>query len=119
MDMYVKAFVFGGMICVIGQILIDRTKLTPARILTSFVILGVVLGNLGVYEPLTKIFGCGATIPICGFGNTLAKGVEKAVSEKGLLGIFTGPLTASAAGIGAAIIFGWLAAVVFKPKPKD
>lgn len=119
MDMYVKAFVFGGAICVIGQLLIDLTGLTPARILTSFVVIGVILGNLGLYEPLVEIFGCGATIPICGFGNTLAKGVEKAVSEKGFLGIFTGPLTSAAAGIGAAVIFGWIAAVIFKPKPKD
>ena len=119
MDMYIKAFIFGGTVCVIGQLLIDLTKLTPARILTSFVVTGVILGNLGLYEPLVKIFGSGATVPICGFGNVLAKGVEKAVSEKGFLGIFTGPLTASAAGIGAAIIFGWLAAVIFKPKPKN
>ena len=114
-----RAFIFGGAICVIGQLLIDLTKLTPAKILTSFVVTGVVLGNLGLYEPLVKIFGCGATIPICGFGNTLAKGVEKAVAEKGFLGIFSGPLTASAAGIGAAVIFGWIAAVIFKPKAKD
>ena len=119
MDMYIKAFVFGGAICVVGQLLIDLTKLTPARILTSFVVIGVILGNLGLYEPLVKIFGCGASIPICGFGNTLAKGVAREVASKGLLGAFTGPLTASAAGIGAAVIFGWLAAVIFKPKPKN
>ncbi len=119
MDMYVKAFIFGGALCVIGQLLIDLTKLTPARILTSFVIAGVILGNLGWYEPLVKTFGCGAATPISGFGNTLAKGVAKAIGEKGFLGVFTGPLTAAAAGIGAAIIFGFIAAVVFKPKAKD
>ena len=117
--MYIKAFLFGGLICVIGQLFIDYTKLTPARILTSFVVAGVVLGFLGWYEPLIKTFGCGASIPISGFGNTLAKGVVKAIETKGFLGVFTGPLTSSAAGIEAAIIFGWIVAVIFKPKAKN
>lgn len=116
--MYLKAFFFGGIICIIGQLLIDFTKLTPARILTSFVVVGVILGNLGLYEPFAKFAGCGATIPISGFGNTLSKGVAKAISEKGALGIMTGPLTAAAAGIGAAIIFGFLVSIIFKPKAK-
>lgn len=117
--MYLKAFIFGGLICVLGQLLIDCTKLTPARILTSFVVAGVILGNLGLYEPFAKFAGCGATIPISGFGNTLSKGVAKAISEKGALGILTGPMTAAAGGIGAAVIFGWLASVIFKPKAKS
>lgn len=116
--MYLKAFIFGGLICVLGQLLIDCTKLTPARILTSFVVAGVILGNLGIYEPFAKFAGCGATIPISGFGNALSKGVTKAISEKGALGIVTGPLTAAAGGIGAAIIFGWIVSVIFKPKAK-
>lgn len=117
--MYLKVFIFGGLICVIGQLLIDYTKLTPARILTLFVISGVILGGLGLYDPLIKAFGCGASVPICGFGNVLAKGVTKAVENDGFLGVFKGPLTASSAGIGAAIVFGWLAAVIFKPKAKN
>lgn len=116
---YIKAFVFGGLICTIGQLLIDYTKLTPARILTFFVVIGVILGNFGLYEPFAKFAGCGATIPICGFGNTLSKGVSKAIAEKGALGIITGPLTAASGGIGAAIIFGWIASVIFKPKAKS
>ena len=102
----------------VGQLLIDYTKLTPARVLTTFVVAGVILTNLGWYEPLVQLFGCGATIPISGFGYSLSNGVTKAISEQGFLGIFTGPLTATSAGIGAAIIFGWLVAVIFKPKAK-
>lgn len=115
---YAKAFIFGGIICIIGQLLIDCTKLTPARILTSFVVAGVILGNLGLYEPFAKFAGCGASIPICGFGNLLSKGTAKAIAENGALGIFTGPLTAAAGGIGAAVIFGWIVSVIFKPKAK-
>lgn len=116
---YLKAFVVGGLICVVGQILIDKTKLTPARILVSFVCLGVVLQLFGIYEPLVEFAGAGATVPLTGFGYTLCKGVEKAVSENGFLGIFTGGLTAGAAGICAACVFGILAALIFKPKPKS
>ncbi len=115
---YLKAFLVGGFICVIGQLLIDFTKLTPARILTGFVVSGVVLTMVGLYEPLVQFAGAGATVPISGFGYTLAKGTAKAVSETGLLGVFSGGLTATAGGIAAAIIFGWLVAVLFKPKPK-
>lgn len=115
---YLKAFLVGGALCVLGQVLIDRTKLTPARILTCYVVLGVVLHAVGVYAPLIEWAGAGASVPLTGFGSTLAKGVEKAVAEKGFLGAFTGGLTASAGGIAAAIFFGYLAAVLFKPKEK-
>ena len=102
---YLKAFAVGGMLCVIGQLLIDFTKLSPARILTSFVVAGVVLGALGVYQPLVDFAGAGASVPLTSFGNVLARGVRKAVTEKGLLGIFTGGLTAASAGICAAVFF--------------
>jgi len=115
---YIKAFAVGGAFCVIAQILIDRTRLTPARILTIYVVAGVILGAIGVYEPLAKWAGAGATIPLTGFGNTLAKGVRKAVGEDGLIGIFTGGLTASAAGICAALLFGFIVALLFKSKEK-
>ena len=115
---YLKAFLIGGLFCVIGQILIDKTKLTPARILVSYVIIGVLLGAVGVYQKLVDFAGAGATVPLTGFGNLLAKGVKEGVQEKGFLGIFTGGLTATAGGIGAAIIFGWLAGLIFKPKDK-
>lgn len=115
---YLKAFLVGGTLCALGQVLIDRTKLTPARILTCYVVLGVVLHAIGVYVPLIEWAGAGASVPLTGFGSTLAKGVEKAVAEKGFLGAFTGGLTASAGGIAAAIFFGYLAAVIFKPKEK-
>lgn len=115
---YLKAFVVGGLICVVGQLLIDFTKLTPARILSGFVVAGVVLTMLGLYEPLVQFAGAGATVPISGFGYTLAKGTVKTIGEKGLIGVFSGGLTATAGGIAAAIIFGWLVAVLFKPKPK-
>ena len=114
-----KAFAVGGLFCVIGQILIDRTKLTPARILTSFVVAGVVLGALGLYQPLADWAGAGATVPLTGFGNLLAKGVRRAVEEKGLLGAFTGGVTAAAGGICAAMFFGLLAALLFKPGDKN
>ena len=113
-----KAFVTGGVLCAIGQALIDRTALTPARILTSYVVAGVILGAVGLYEPLVEWAGAGASVPLTGFGNTLAKGVREAVAEQGVLGAFTGGLTAAAGGIAAAICFGFLAAAVFNPKEK-
>ena len=116
---YLKAFLLGGFLCAIGQILIDKTKLTPARILVSYVVAGVFLGALGLYEPLVNWGGAGATIPLTGFGNTLAKGVKEAVQKDGLLGALTGGLKASAGGITAAILFGLLAALIFKPKDKS
>ena len=115
---YLKTFLTGGAICAVGQILIDRTKLTPARILTFYVVAGVVLGAVGVYGPFAKWAGAGATIPLTGFGNTLAKGVREAVAEKGVLGAFTGGFAASSAGICAAVFFGYLVALIFKPKDK-
>ena len=116
--MYVKVFAVGGFFCVFGQVLIDQTKLTPARILSAFVVLGVVLGALDLYRPLVEWAGAGATVPRTGFGNTLAKGVRKAVSEKGLLGVFTGGFTAASGGICAAVFFALLAALLGKPKDK-
>ena len=113
-----NAFWIGGLICVIGQILIDKTKLTPARILVSYVVSGVVLTAVGLYEPLVKFAGAGASVPLTGFGYTLAKGVEKAVEEYGLLGALTGGLTATASGITAAVLFGLIASLVSKPKIK-
>lgn len=117
--MYLKVFVVGGVLCAIGQVLIDKTNLTPARILSLYVVAGVVLGAIGLYEPLLKWAEEGAAVPLTGFGNALAKGVRKAVDEKGLLGAFTGGFTASAAGIGAAVFFGLLVAIVFKSKDKS
>ena len=116
---YVKAFAVGGALCVFGQLLIDYTKLTPARILTLYVVLGVVLGAVGVYQPLPDWAGAGATVPLTGFGNLLAKGVKKAVAESGLLGAFTGGFTAAAGGICAAVFFGLLVALLFKPGDKN
>ena len=115
---YLKAFLVGGILCVIGQILIDKTKLTPARILTTYVVTGVVLGGIGIYQSLVDWAGSGATVPLTGFGYTLAKGVKEAVAEKGLLGALTGGMTSTAAGITAAIVFGYLAAVIFRPGVK-
>ena len=115
---YLKAFLVGGVLCLIGQLLIDKTRLTPARILVSYVVSGVLLGALGLYDKLVDFAGAGATVPLTGFGNTLAKGVREAVDEKGALGIFTGGLTATAGGIAAAVVFGWLAGLIFKPKDK-
>ena len=115
---YLKAFLVGGILCVIGQILIDKTKLTPARILTTYVVAGVILGGIGIYQPLVDWAGSGATVPLTGFGCTLAKGVKEAVAEKGLLGALTGGMTSTAAGITAAIFFGVLVASIFKSKPK-
>ena len=116
---YLKAFVLGGTLCAIGQILIDKTKLTPARILVAYVVIGVVLGAMGLYEPLVDFAGAGAGVPLTGFGNTLVKGVEKAINEQGFIGIFTGGLTASSGGITAAIIGGLVAAFFFRPKDKS
>lgn len=116
---YIKAFLLGGVLCAVGQILIDKTKLTPARILVLYVVAGVILGGVGLYQPLADWGGAGATVPLTGFGNTLAKGVREAVGEDGLLGALTGGLKAAAGGITAAVFFGFLAALVFKPKDKS
>lgn len=116
---YFKAFLCGGILCVIGQILIDRTKLTPARILVYYVTAGVILSGLGLYQPLADWAGAGATVPLTGFGHLLAKGVKKAVAEQGLLGAFTGGATSAAGGISAAIFFGFIVALVAKSRPKS
>ncbi len=116
---YGKAFAVGGLLCALGQLLIDYTKLTPARILTAFVVVGVLLGALGVYQPLADWAGAGATVPLTGFGNALAGGVRRAVEEKGLLGAFTGGFTAAAGGICAAMFFGFLVALLARPKDKN
>ena len=116
---YVKAFLCGGAFCVIGQILIDKTKLTPARILVSYVVIGVILGAIGVYQPFVEFAGAGASVPLTGFGNILAKGVKEAIQEEGFLGIFTGGLKAAAGGITAAIFAGLLASLIFKAKDKS
>ena len=116
---YIKAFAVGGALCVFGQLLIDYTRLTPARILTLYVVLGVILGAVGVYQPLADWAGAGATVPLTGFGNLLAKGVKKAVEESGLLGAFTGGFTAAAGGICAAVFFGLIVALLFKPGDKN
>ena len=115
---YIKAFAVGGLFCVIGQVLIDRTKLTPARILTCYVVAGVILGALGLYQPLADWAGAGATVPLLGFGNSLAQGALRAVRSRGILGAFTGGVEATAAGITAAIVFGYIMAILFKPKMK-
>ncbi len=115
---FLKAFVVGGLICAIGQLLIDCTKLTPARILVLFVTVGVLLGAVGVYEPLVEWAGMGASVPLTGFGYLLAKGTKEAVSSQGLLGVLTGPLTAGAAGITAAMVSGLLVSLLAKPKDK-
>ena len=116
---YVKAFLVGGLLCLAGQVLIDKTKLTPARILVGYVVIGVVLGGLGVYEKLAEFAGAGATVPLTGFGNTLAKGVREAVDEKGFLGIFTGGLKSTSGGITAAILSGLVMSFLFKAKDKS
>ena len=113
------AFLFGGLLCVIGQILIDKTKLTPGRILTSFVVAGVILSAVGLYEPFAELAGAGASVPLTGFGHTLAKGVREAVQEDGLLGVLLGGLKSTAGGITAAIVFGLLMSLIFKPKDKN
>ena len=116
---YAKAFLVGGLFCLVGQILVDKTKLTPARILVGYVVAGVLLGALGMYQPIVDFAGAGATVPLTGFGNTLAKGVKEAVQEDGFLGIFTGGLKACAGGIAAAIFAGLLASLIFKAKDKS
>lgn len=115
----IKAFIVGGLLCVAGQILIDKTRLTPARILTTYVVAGLILGAVGIYQPLIDFAGAGASVPLTGFGSTLAKGVRKAVEEQGLLGIFTGGFTASAGGICAAVFFALSIALLFKPRDKN
>ena len=115
---YLNAFLCGGILCAIGQILIDKTKLTPARILTGYVVVGVLLSALGLYQPIADWGGAGATVPLTGFGYALAKGVQKAVAEQGWLGVLTGGLTATAGGIAAAVVFGVLMALIFKPGEK-
>ncbi len=115
----IKAFTIGGILCVIGQILIDKTKLTPARILVSYVVCGVILGGIGVYKPFLEFAGAGASVPLTGFGSILAKGVTEAVDKKGFLGIFTGGLEAAAGGIAAAIAAGLLVGLIFKAKDKS
>ena len=116
---YLKAFLVGGALCLFGQILIDRTKLTPARILVSYVVVGVLLGAVGVYKPLAEFSGAGASVPLTGFGYTLASGVRKAVSEDGFLGIFTGGMKATAGGITTAIFYGLIVSLIFKAKDKS
>ncbi len=116
---YINAFWVGGAICALAQILIDKTKLTPGRILVLFVVIGTILGGLGLYDPLVKFAGAGATVPIVGFGNVLAQGVMKGVQEHGLIGVITGGTEAAAGGIAASILFGFLAALIFKPKVKS
>ena len=115
---YIKAFLVGGAFCMLGQIIIDRSKLTPARILTSYVVAGVILGALGVYQPLADWAGAGATVPLTGFGNLLAKGVKQAVEEDGVLGILSGGFRAASAGLGAAVFFGLIVSLIGKPQDK-
>lgn len=116
---YLKAFMVGGAICVIGQIILDRTKLTPAHILVSFLTMGVILGGIGIYEPIAKFGGAGATIPITGFGYALSQGAIKGAKANGIIGAFTGGLETAAGGIAAAIIFGYIMAIIFNPKTKN
>jgi stage V sporulation protein AE len=116
---YLKAFIIGGAFCLIGQILIDKTKLTPARILVSYVVAGVILGAIGLYEPLVEYAGAGASVPLTGFGNNLAKGVREAVDKDGFIGVLTGGLKTTAGGITAAITAGLLASLLFKAKDKS
>lgn len=116
--MFIKAFVVGGLICVIGQLLMDLTKLTPAKILVLFVCLGVLLGGIGVYQPLVDFAGAGATVPLTGFGNALAKGVKEAIQRDGFLGVITGGFTACAAGVTVAMLSGLIVALICKPKDK-
>ena len=116
---YIWSFIIGGALCAVAQILIDKTALTPARILTSYVVTGVFLGAAGLYSPLVELAGCGATTPLTGFGYLIAKGVRRAVNERGLIGALSGGLTASSAGIAAALCFGLLCALLFRGKPKN
>lgn len=116
---YFRAFAVGGLICVIGQLLIDLTNLTPARILVSFVVSGVILSRLGIWQPIAEFAGAGALVPIVGFGHTLATGMEQAIEQEGLIGIFTGGFSACAGGVGASLIFAFLAAVLAKPNSQS
>lgn len=116
---YLKAYVFGGLLCVIGQLLIDKTKLTPARILVGYVVVGVLLGAVGLYQPFAEYAGAGATVPLTGFGYLLAKGVKEAIQEQGFIGILTGGLKACSGGITAAIFSGLLVSLIFKAKDKS
>ena len=115
---YIRAFAVGGLLCLIGQVLIDYTRLTPARILTSYVVAGVILGALGLYGPFASWAGAGATVPLTGFGSAIARGVREAVGEKGLLGVFSGEFTAASAGLGAAVVAGLIVSMLCKPKDK-
>ena len=115
---YIWAFVIGGLFCVVAQILIDKTALTPARILVGYVVVGVFLGAIGLYGPLVDFAGAGATVPLTGFGYLISEGVREAINERGFIGVFTGALTAAAGGTAAALIFGFLASIFFKSKPK-
>lgn len=116
---FLKAFLVGGVLCAIGQVLIDYTKLTPARILVSYVVAGVLLGAIGIYKPLVEWAGAGASVPLTGFGYLLSDGIRTAIKENGFLGVFTGGLTASAGGITAALLFGFIMAMIFKPGDKS
>lgn len=115
---FLKSFLIGGLICMVVQIFINKTKLTPGRLMVSLVCIGVVLGAVGIYEPFSKWAGCGATVPLLGFGNNLWKGMKEAIEESGFLGLFKGGFTSSAVGISGAIIYGYLASLIFKPKMK-
>lgn len=115
---FLKSFLIGGLICMVVQIFINKTKLTPGRLMVSLVCIGVVLGAVGIYEPFSKWAGCGATVPLLGFGNNLWKGMKEAIEESEFLGLFKGGFTSSAVGISGAIIFGYLASLIFKPKMK-
>ena len=116
--MLIKAFVIGGLICVVGQLLIDKTKMMSGRILVLYVCIGCILGGLGIYQKLEEFAGAGASVPLLGFGNVLWSGMQKAIDQDGVLGIFRGGFTASAAGISAALVFGYLASLIFQPKMK-
>lgn len=116
---YIKAFIVGGVLCAIGQILIDKTKLTPARILVSYVVAGVIFELVGLYQPLIDFAGAGATVPLTGFGANLFRGVVKAINQKGVIGILSGGFTAGATGLGAAVILGLLSSIIFSPKTKS
>lgn len=116
---YIKAFAVGGMICIIGQVILDNTKLTPAHILVTFLVTGVIMGSLGIYDPIVEFAGAGASIPISGFGNTLAKGAIEGAKTKGIIGAFTGGMEATAAGVAAIILFGYVVAIIFDPKTKN
>lgn len=116
---YIKVFLIGGLLCLVGQVLIDKTKLTPARILVSYVVVGVILGAVGIYQPFREFAGAGASVPLTGFGANLAKGVKDAINEEGFLGIFTGGLKACAGGICTAIVCGLVASLIFRAKDKS